>query len=354
MSISKSTIWVSKGRQEVDTLEKIPNYREGMPHRPIYGTDFLDDLAANWGEEWGIKSAFGKIRKIMAYRPADEQKHELISKDHQLFNLPAGPTDLDKLQKEHDSLVSILKAEGIEVVFLEPKKPLIGTYGIPLRSAPYTRETVMVRGGAIIERPAPAYKKGLEVFHARRLMELGCPILYTIHRKGVFEASNMVWIDDTSVILATGLRGNMEGARQVEAILRDMGVEDIHFAQLPGYLYNRPSQVGGSSGIFHLDMAFGMAYYQIGVLWPGGVGYDTILWLESKGVDLIELTDEELPACAPNLLPIAPKKVIVSAFNLRMTEELRKRGIEVIELDLSEFAKGGGGPTCLTLPLIRD
>lgn len=49
----------------MDQLEKIPFYQEGMPHKPIYGTDFLDDLKANWGEEWGIKSPFGKIRKIM-------------------------------------------------------------------------------------------------------------------------------------------------------------------------------------------------------------------------------------------------------------------------------------------------
>ena len=335
-------------------LEGIPFYKAGTPHKPIYGTDFLDDLKANWGAEWGVKSAFGKIKKIMVYRPAEEQRDELIPKDYQLFNLPEGPLNLEKLQKEHDSLVAALEAEGIEVVSLEPKKPLIGTYGITLRSAPYTRETIMVRGGAVIERPAPAYKKGLEVFHARRLMELGCPILYTIHGKGAFEASNMVWIDDASVILATGLRGNMEGARQIERILRDTGVEDIHFAQLPGYLYSRRHQVGGSSGIFHLDMTFGMAYYKIGVIWPGGVGYDTILWLESKGVDLIELSAEELLICAPNLLPIAPKKVIVSGLGLNMTAELKKRGITVIELDLSEFAKGGGGPTCLTLPLIRD
>jgi len=325
-----------------------------MPHKPIYGTDFLDDLKANWREEWGIKSAFGKIRKIMVCAPGDEQKDSLITKDYQLFNLPEGPTDLDKLREEHRSLVAALGAEGIEVIYLDPKEPLIGTYGIPLRSAPYTRETIMVRGGAIIERPVPAYKKGLEVFHAKRLMELGCPILHTIHGKGAYETSNMVWIDDTSVILAVGLRGNMEGLRQVEHILRGLGVEDIHVAHLPGYLYSRKHQVGGSSGIFHLDMTFGMAYYKIAVLWPGGVGYETILWLESKGVDLIEVSDEELHTCAPNLLPIAPKKVIVSAFNLKMTEELRKRGIEVIELDLSECAKGGGGPTCLTLPLIRD
>ena len=91
-----------------------------------------------------------------------------------------------------------------------------------------------------------------------------------------------------------------------------------------------------------------------GMISPGGVGYDTVLWLESKGVDLIELSDEELHVCTPNLLPVGPGRVIVSAVNLNTTKELRKRGIEVIELDLTEFAKGGGGPTCLTLPLIRD
>jgi len=338
----------------VDILKNIPGYEEGMPHKPIFGTDYLDDLKANWGEEWGPKSPFGKMRKVMVGRPGEEQKHELIGQDLQLFNLPEGATDLAKFQKEHQSLVDALEAEDIEVVYLDQGQPFIGTYGIPLRTVPYTRETLVVRGGAIICRPTVAYKKGMEVYHARRLMELGCPILHTIHGKGAYEASNLVWIDDTSVILAVGLRGEMEGLRQVEGILRGLGVEDIHIAHLPGYMGTRKHQVGGTSGIFHLDMTFGMAYYNIAVLWPGGVGYDTIMWLESKGIDSIELSDEELHLCAPNLLAIAPKKVIVSGIGLNMTAELRKRGIEVIELDLSEFAKCGGGPTCMTLPLIRD
>jgi len=338
----------------MDKLEKIPLYKKGTPHKPIYGTDFLDDLKPTWGEEWGFKSPFGKIRKIMVSKPGDEQKDSLISEDPQFFNLPEGLTNLNKLQEEHRRLVAALEAEGIEVVYLNSKEPFKGTYGIPLRSAPYTMETIMVRGGAVIDRPAVAYKKGIEVFHAKRLMELGCPILHTIHGKGVYEAGNVGWIDDKSVILGMGLRGNMEGLSQVESILRGLGVEDIHIAHLPGYLHTRKYQVGGSSGIFHLDMTFKMAYYKLGVVWPGGIGYDTILWLENKDVDLIEVTDEELQTGAVNLLPIAPNKVIIPAFNARVTKELKKRGMDVIEIDLSEFVKGGGGPHCLTLPLIRD
>ena len=338
----------------MDQFKKIPHYVKGMPYRPIFDVDFLDELKETWGEEWGIKSPFGKLRKVMLCKPGDEQKSELISQDYQLFSLPEGGLNFEKLQEEFRNFVAALEAENVEIVYMNSEKPFIGTYGIPLRTAPYTRAAMPVKGGIIIDRPAPAFKKGLEVFQAKKIMELGCPILYTVHGKGKFEGSNMVWVDDTSVMLGVGLRSNIEGLRQVEYILKNQGVTDIHIAYLPGHLYSRKHQVGGSSGMFHLDMTFGMAYYKLAVLWAGGVGYNTILWLESKGIEIIEVPDEELNACAANLLPIAPKKVMVSAFNLKITEELRKRGIEVIELDLSEFAKGGGGPTCMTLPLIRD
>jgi N-dimethylarginine dimethylaminohydrolase len=251
-------------------------------------------------------------------------------------------------------MIKVFQDKNIEVVYLDPKRPLIGTYGIPLRSAPFLRETITVPGGVIICRIAVAYKRGLEAFHSQRIGELGCPILYTIHGQGVFEASNLVWVNEKSVILATGLRGNMEGLRQVESILRGLGVEDIHHAQLPGYLYNRTHQVGPSSGFFHLDMTFGMASDKIAVLYPGGVGYDTIDWLEKKGIGIIEISEEELHLCAPNILPLSPTEVLVPGIGLNMSKELLKRGLSVVEVDLSEFAKAGGGPTCLTLPLIRE
>lgn len=335
-------------------LESIPYYEKGKPHKPILDIPFLDEIEMAWGEKWGYNSTFGQIKKVLVYRPGEEQLDDLIQTDRQLFNLPEGSTDLGKMQKQHDAMCDAMRNHGVEVIHLDPPKPLVGTYGIPLRSQCFMRETITAPGGVIICRTAVAYKKGVEVNAARRVAELGCPILHTMHGTAVFEASNSVWVDEKSIILSTGLRSNMEGAKLVENLLRGMGVEDFHYAQLPGYLGNRTHQVGPSSGMFHLDMCMTMAADKVAVMWPGGVGYDTIAWLEGKGVDIIELSEEELHTCAPNILVLAPNKVLSPAIGIPMNDELRKRGIEVVAVDLSEFAKAGGGPTCLTLPLIRE
>ena len=337
-----------------EILRKIPGYEPGKPPKPILDKSFLDELKSTWGEEWGAQSAVGKLKKVLVHRPGDENKSPIIAADPAFFNLPEGLPDLKRMQEEHDRLVEALRSEGVEVIYLNPKEPLIGTYGIPLRSACFMHEAVIVKGGAIIERPAMAYKKGLEVFIAKKLMELGCPILYTVHGKGVFEASNLWFIDEKTAIIATGLRTNIDGAKQVAHILRSVGVEEIHIAHLPGYLETRPTQIGGISGIFHLDMTFGMVDESLAVIYPAGVDYDTILFLKSKEINLIEIPEDELRRCAANVLPLAPGKVIIPAGNRETIRRLREEGVDVIDVELTEFCKAGGGPRCLTLELVRE
>jgi len=320
----------------------------------MFETTYLEELRATWGEGWGAQSAVGRLRKVLVHRPGDENRSPIIAQDPAFFNLPEGLPDLERMQEQHDRFVEVLRGEGIDVIYLNPRKPLIGTYGVPLRSACFMHEAVVINGGAIIERPAMAYKKGLEVFIARRLVELGCPILYTVHGRGVFEASNLWFIDPKTAVIATGLRTNMEGVNQVIPILRGAGVEEVHIAHLPGYLGRRRWQVGGSSGIFHLDMTFGMVDEGLGVIYPGGVDYDTIIFLKRKEVNLIEVPEEELRSCAPNVLPLAPGKVVIPSGNSETIKNLRREGVDVIDVELSEFVKAGGGPRCMTLPLIRD
>lgn len=337
----------------VEDFRGIPHYEHGTS-LPLFDISYEAEFERTWGEKWGAMSSTGKLRKVMVHRPGEEAAHPIFAKDPGFFSLPEGLLDLKKMQEQHDQLAQVLKGEGAEVVYLNPTEPVIGAYGLPIRTACYMHEALVIKGGAIIERPACAFKKGLEVYIAKRLMELGCPILGTIRGKGAFEASNMIWLTPTDVVLATSLRTNQEGIEQVTQYLKEAGVTDIHVSHLPGYLSSRKWQVGGASGYFHLDMTFGIAADGLGVIYPGGVSYDTIQYLKDNEINLIEVSEEELRNDATNVLPLSPGKAVLPAGSPETSKALRKEGVDVLEVDLSEFVKGGGGPTCMTLPLIRD
>lgn len=351
MVLSKEEILEAKSK-----FSKVPLYREGKPPLTAFDIDFTSDIEETWGRKWGGASSYSKLRAVIMQRPGPEAFPKEAEIDPQFFSLPAGFPNIERMQKQWDDLAKIFTDNGIEIFDLGAEQPVHGTYGFPLRCITYCHETLPVPGGAIICRCAAAFKRGEETYHAKLLGRIGCPTLYTIHGKGFFESSNAVWLDEKSIALALSQRSNQEGIDQIIPVLKKAGVEDIHIVYLTGPLNKRTAQVGGGGGSFHLDMSFGVAAPKLGVIYPPCVNYQFIDYLiNTKGFDLIEIPDEEVNNCASNFLVLEPGKLIMPAGNKYVTSELKKRGIEVIETDLSEFtAIGGGGPTCLTTPLIRD
>ena len=180
------------------------------------------------------------------------------------------------------------------MVTLNAPESVRGTY-TELIALDAPREPVILNGGALIGRTGIASKRGLEKVHAQRLMELGCPILYTVHGKGsVFESGNVVWIDEKHIMIGCGLRTSREAIDEVEPVLRMAGIEEIHVAHLPGYLNHWTERAGGAGGFYHLDMVFSMVDEGLGVIYPAGVGYDTIRYLKQKNIDLIEVPLDEV------------------------------------------------------------
>ena len=102
------------------------------------------------------------------------------------------------------------------------------------------------------------------------------------------------------------------------------------------------------------DMVFNMAAEGVALIYPAGVGYDTVRYLKKKGLDLIEVPYEEMQNYACNVLALRPGRLIVTAGNPRTREQLEKRGIETVEMSFEGGKVSGRGPACSTLPLIRD
>ena len=337
------------------TLDNIPYYIKGKPPRPLFEVGYMEELERAWKRPWGAQTHTGRMEMVMVHRPGEENEAPEIDQDLAFFNLPKGKPNLEVMQKEHDDFTQLLRDHGVEVIYLNPAPPLVGTYGIPLRSLVYARTATVVNGGAIIDRNACHYKRGMEWFYTRRLMEIGCPILYTVHGMGSFEASDMIIIDRKCVLIAKSCRTNEEGIRQVRQILEQVGVEEFIMTDLPGFWSERTEVCGGSSGYYHLDAVFAMVAEGIAVVKTAGVGYHALERLYRRGIEIIEVPEPEIrPGYgAANGLVIAPGKVVVPVGNPLTVAEIRKRGIAVYEMNFSEILKGGGGPKCITLPLIQ-
>jgi N-dimethylarginine dimethylaminohydrolase len=46
--------------------------------------------------------------------------------------------------------------------------------------------------------------------------------------------------------------------------------------------------------------------------------------------------------------------VLTFADNTRVNEALKALGLEVLTPEITQILKGGGGPHCMTFPLLRD
>jgi N-dimethylarginine dimethylaminohydrolase len=77
--------------------------------------------------------------------------------------------------------------------------------------------------------------------------------------------------------------------------------------------------------------------------------------LGELGFQLIAVPEEELPTLGCNVLAVRPGVVIVAEGNPRTRMALEARGCEVHAFPATEIGvNGGGGPTCLTRPILRD
>jgi N-dimethylarginine dimethylaminohydrolase len=161
----------------------------------------------------------------------------------------------------------------------------------------------MTPEGAILGRPASTVRAGEERLVARRLAELGIPILLSVHGAGTFEGADAAWLDSETVLLATGLRTNAEGAAQVTSLLRDMDVEVI--------------QVDLPYGTMHLMGQLRFADRDLAVAWPGRVPYRAVQAMRDRGFRVLFLPDEQeaVHGMALNFVTLGPRTLLMPAGN---------------------------------------
>ncbi|MGD9137712.1 MAG: arginine deiminase family protein, partial [Desulfobacterales bacterium] len=190
--------------------------------------------------------------------------------------------------------------------------------------------------GIIIARPASTVRAGEERWVARRLADMGVPIVKSVRGTGTFEGADLMWLRPDVAIVGRGLRTNDEGAAQMASILTEMGAEVV--------------QVDQPYGTMHLMGCLRFADKNLGLAYPNRLAHRAVEALKHCGIEVafVPQTDELRNGSAFNFVCLGPREILMPAGNQQTQAYFESLGIKCHTVDVSELRKAAGAIGCLT------
>lgn len=276
----------------------------------------------------------GRLRRVLVNRPGERfgAAHETEGAFY------AEAVDLPRAQAQHDALVAVLEQSGAAVEYLGGEA---GPDSI------YTYDPALVcDGGALLLRSGKAIRQPEAPAMGEWFAAHGIPVLARLEAPALADGGDLLWLDSRTLVIGRGFRTNEAGACAINAAVAPY-VDSVHVVDLP---IDR-----GADFCLHTLSLISMLDRDLAVVSLPLMPVHLYELLRARGVELIEIAEEEWDSLAPNVLALGPRELVMLAGNPRTSKRLRAAGCRVTEIEGSDVAiKGSGGPTCLTLPLQRD
>lgn len=264
--------------------------------------------------------------------------NEHIAQHWQALNYLSQP-DIIKSIAEYEAFENIFTANNIEVRYF-PENATVNMDSIYCRDA-----SIATNFGIILCHMGKAARSN-EPLAQLKTYAANCEhILGSIIAPGTIEGGDLAWLNETTLAVGHTYRTNDAGINQLKALLMPKGI-NIVTVQLPHYK--------GPSDVFHLMSILSPVDKDLAVVYSPLMPIAFRNYLLQLGYQLIEVPDAEFDSMGCNVLAIAPRKCVIVDGNPQTKLALEKAGCEVIVYKGDDISvKGGGGPTCLTRPLLR-
>ncbi|MGZ8580732.1 MAG: dimethylarginine dimethylaminohydrolase family protein [Actinomycetota bacterium] len=279
-----------------------------------------------------IQGAVGTLRRVYVRAP---DPHSLVA--WQDYGWRAAPDPI-RAAEEHAAFREALGAGGAEIVIGETPVP-------DDPDAIYAYDpTLPTDRGLIVLRPGKAGRRDEPAALATDLAAAGVSVLGTLSPPATAEGGDLFWLDDRTLLVGRGYRTNDEGIEQLRRILGE-GVDVVPF-DLPHFQ--------GADACLHLMSFISPLDHDLAVVYPPMLPVRLVELLRERGVELVEVPDDEFDTQGPNVLALAPRVALALDGNPETRRRMEAAGVDVRTFIGAEISrKGDGGPTCLSRPLDR-
>ena len=288
----------------------------------------------------GSQSMVAPLRRVIVKRPEQAfRSPEHIEREWKALAYTR-PLDLARAARDHQQFVSLMRDAGAEILYL-PEDDRTGLDSL------YAHDPVLITDrGAVIFQTGKVARRGEGPAFADALRNWNVPILGFIDGAATAEAGDMVWLDHDSLLVGRGFRTNAAGIQGLSELLSPLGVNVIP-VELPYW--------NGPADVLHLMSFISLLDHDLAVIYRRILPVPLFELLTARGVQLVDVPEEEYDSLGCNVLAIAPRNVIMVRGNPVTRSRLESAGCQVFEFDGSAIClPGAGGPTCLTRPLLRS
>lgn len=276
-----------------------------------------------------VNSSTGVLKKVLMCRPTYLKAipiNEIAKK------WSATELEIEKMEMEHASLVKAYEDNGVVVEMIKANS-LRG-------NSVFSRDFGgCIKEGYILGNFKEPIRYLEKDAYKKRMEELKVPLIVEC-KEGIFEGGDFTFIDDKTLAIGMIARTNQKG---IEEIIN--GISKYGYKVIP---------VPCDEKYLHLDMCFNLITENLAVACKRALPFEFLEVLNKKGIEIIDVSEESIFEHGCNLESIGNNKVISLKQNYYVNGELIKRGINVIDLDIIEVLKAGGGPHCMTFPLQRE
>ncbi|MTH53399.1 hypothetical protein GKZ89_08215 [Bacillus mangrovi] len=268
---------------------------------------------------------YGKLKSVLLCPPKYLKIEEIINETQRHYK--HDPLDAEKAERQHKEFIRLLQEQGIRTSLLEPDERY--------PEQVFTRDIGFVLGDTFfIANMEMDIRFGEEAILKNWLEKEG---LKYVDLKGAGIEGGDVLIDGKTVYIGISERTSPDSVPMLAKHLPDYDLVPLPIKE--EYL--------------HLDCVFNILSEKDALLFPDALSSKELELLKSR-FDVIEVKEEDQFRLGVNVLSLGNKKLAALPQNKHTNDQLRERGYDVVETDISEIIKSGGAFRCCTLALERE
>lgn len=286
----------------------------------------------NTHDAWGADSEYGLLHDVLLGPP--ENFRWLPTSAISKATLASGEAfDPARPVAQHAELVAAYEQAGVRVHRLEGDPSL--PYQVFARDS-----STMTPFGPVVLQPAQQWRRGEYAPVIRFYQDAGIPI-WNMITAGAIEGGDVTIVEPGCLLIGNGEeRTQIQAAEQLAGWLRAEGWE-VRIEPIPGQFV-------------HIDVLVSILAPKLAAVCVEAASGGLVAWLRGKGFDILEVSLDDAFRLGVNAMSLGRDRVISTRHSEALNAQMRARGLDVLDPDLSVFTMGGGGAHCLAQALRRE